>query len=76
MGLAALKHILHARLWNAQHRWFALRAQGMTKRQPKLKGIRECGDPNRYTRNLVFARSTRRFYEEILKISGNTTDSV
>ena len=67
MGLADMKKALHDRLWNAQERWFALREQGATKRELKLKGIRECGDPNRYTRNLIFAGATRRAYEDTLK---------
>lgn len=62
----SLKQDIHDRLWGAQQRWFALREQGTTKRELKLKGIRE-GDPNRYTRSLIFAGSTRRSYEKILK---------
>lgn len=62
-----MKQDVHDRLWGAQQRWFALREQGMTKREMKLRGIRECGDPNRYTRNLIFAGSTRLTYERVLK---------
>jgi hypothetical protein len=65
--LGAMKRDLHDRLWNAQQRWFALRAEGDTKRELKLRGIRECGDPNRYTRGLIFAGSTRITYERMLK---------
>lgn len=65
--LSAMKQDLHDRLWGAQQRWFALREQGMTKREIKLSGIRESGDPNCHTRNLIFAGSTRRSYERILK---------
>jgi len=65
--LAAMKQDLHDRLWKAQQRWFALRAEGATKRALKLGGISESGDPNLHTRNLIFAGSTRRSYEETLK---------
>jgi hypothetical protein len=62
-----LKQDLHDRLWNAQHRWFALREQGETKHELKMRGLRECGDANRYLRNLIFADSTRLTYEKVLK---------
>ncbi len=65
--LAEMKQDLHDRLWNAQQRWFALRERGMTKREIKLRGLREGADPNRHTRNLIFAGSTRRSYERVLK---------
>jgi hypothetical protein len=67
MGLADMKRGLHDRLWNAQERWFALRAEGATKRALKLQGIREAGDPNLHTRNLIFAGATKRAVEETLK---------
>jgi hypothetical protein len=67
MAIADMKKTLHDRLWNAQQRWFALRAEGATKHDLKLRGLRECGDPNRFTRNIIFAGSTRRSYEETLK---------
>ena len=66
MGLAEMKKSLHDRLWNAQQRWFALRAQGETKHGLKVRGIRE-GDPNKYIRNLLFTGSTKRAVEETLK---------
>ena len=47
-----MKSVLHARLWEAQQRWFAMREQD---------------DPNRFTRNLIFAGSTRLTYERVLK---------
>ncbi len=62
-----LKQDLHDRLWNAQQRWFTLREQGETKHELKMRGLRECGDANRYTRNLIFADSTRLTYEKVLK---------
>lgn len=65
--LAAMKQDLHDRLWRAHQRWFELRAQGETKRALKLRGLRDAQDPNRYTRNLIFAGSTRLSYERILK---------
>lgn len=66
MGLAELKKSLHDRLWNAQQRWFALRAQGETKHGLKVRGIRE-GTANKYIRNLIFTGSTKRAVEETLK---------
>ncbi len=65
--LAAMKKDLHDRLWNAQQRWFALRAEGETKHDLKLRGLRERGDPNRFTRNLLFTGATKRSVEETLK---------
>lgn len=67
MSLSAMKQDVHDRLWGAQQRWFALREQGQTKHGLKMQGIRECGDPNRCTRNLIFAGSTRLTYERTLK---------
>lgn len=70
MGLAELKQAVHDRLWNAQQRWFALRAGGATittKHELKVRGIREYGDANRYIRNLIFTGSTKRAVEETLK---------
>jgi len=66
MGLAEMKRSLHDRLWSAQQRWFALRAQGETKHALKVRGIRE-GDANKYIRNLLFTGSTKRAVEETLK---------
>jgi len=65
--LAAMKQDLHDRLWNAQERWFALRAEGATKHDLKLRGLREHGDPNHYIRNLLFTGATKRSVEETLK---------
>lgn len=62
-----LKQDLHDRLWKAQQRWFSLREQGETKHELKMRGLREFGDANRYTRNLIFADSTRLTYEKVLK---------
>lgn len=65
--LTAMKQDLHDRLWSAQQRWIALRAQGITKRELKLRGIREAGDPNLHLRNLIFTGATKRTIEETLK---------
>jgi integrase len=65
--LAAMKKDLHNRLWNAQERWFALRAKGATKRELKLRGIKEAGDPNLHLRSLIFTGATKRAIEETLK---------
>ena len=66
MSLSTMKRDLHNRLWNAQQRWFALRGQ-TTKHELKLRGLRESGDANHYTRNLIFTGSTKRAIEETLK---------
>ncbi len=65
--LTDMKKDLHDRLWNAQQRWFTLRDQGTTKRELKLRGIREAGDPNLHLRNLIFTGATKRAIEETLK---------
>jgi len=65
--LAAMKKDLHDRLWNAQQRWFAMRAEGATKRDLKLRGIREAQDANLHLRALIFTGSTKRAVEETLK---------
>jgi len=44
MGSSAMKDELHARLGSAQQRWFALKDQGLTKHDLKMRGIREGGD--------------------------------
>jgi len=67
MGLVEMKTSLHDRLRSAQKRWFALRAGGATKRELKMRGIRESGDANRHIRNLIFTGSTKRAVEETLK---------
>jgi hypothetical protein len=57
---------LHDRLWHAFARWQELRATGMTKRELKIRGLRD-GDVNRYTRPLIFSGSTLRSYKPVLK---------
>jgi len=54
-----MKDELHARLWGAQQRWFALKDEGMTKHDLKMQGIRERGDMFYATRGLIFMGSTR-----------------
>lgn len=61
-----LRQEVHDRLWRASERWQELRGS-TTKRELKLRGIREQGDPNYHTRNLIFARETARSYEGVLK---------
>ncbi len=63
----SLKSELHDRLWNAFQRWHALRESGVTHRDLKMRGIRECGDPNRFTRPLIFCGNTLRTYEKVLR---------
>jgi hypothetical protein len=65
--LAAMKHDLHDRLWQAQQNWFALKAQGATHHAVKTEGIREAGDPNRMIRGILFTGRTRTTYEQALK---------
>jgi len=65
--LATMKKDLHDRLWNAQQRWFALRDQGISKRELKLRGLREARDPNLHLRPLIFTGATKRAIEETLK---------
>ncbi len=68
MGLSEMKQAMHDRLWNAHQRWLAMREAGSaTKRELKLRGLREHGDANRYIRNLIFAGSTKRSVEETVK---------
>jgi hypothetical protein len=62
-----LKQDMHDRLWRAFQRWEALRLTGATKHELKMRGIRECGDPNRHTRSLIFTGNTLRTYEAPLK---------
>lgn len=63
----SLRQEIHDRLWSAFQRWQGLRLAGETKRELKLRGLRECGDPNRYTRDLLFTGNTLRSYEAVLK---------
>jgi hypothetical protein len=63
----SLNQDLHDRLWRAFLRWEDLRKTGITKHDLKIRGIRECGDPNHYTRNIIFTGNTLRSYEGVLK---------
>jgi hypothetical protein len=67
MGISKMKDELHARLWSAQQRWFALKDQGLTKHDLKMDGIRERGDMFYATRGIIFTGSTRLAYEQELK---------
>jgi hypothetical protein len=67
MGISRMKNELHARLWSAQQRWFALKDQGLTKHDLKMQGIRERGDMFYATRGIIFTGSTRLAYEQELK---------
>jgi hypothetical protein len=65
--IMSMKTDWHDRLWGVFQRWLELRQTGITKRDIKLRGLRECGDPNRHTRNLIFAGNTLRTYERVLR---------
>lgn len=65
--ISAMKDELHARLWAAQERWFALKECGATKHELKLQGLRERGDMFYCTRGLLFTGATRIAYERELK---------
>ncbi len=67
MGISKMKDELHARLWSAQQRWFALKEQGLTKHDLKMEGIRERGDMFYATRGIIFMGTTRLAYEQELK---------
>src|SRR5205809_1691482 len=67
MGISAMKDELHAKLWQAQQRWFALKEQGLTKHDLKMQGIRERGDMFYATRGILFTGATRLAYEQELK---------
>jgi site-specific recombinase XerC len=67
MGISKMKDELHARLWSAQQRWFALKEQGWTKHDLKMQGIRERGDMFYATRGIIFTGATRLAYERELK---------
>jgi len=62
-----LKQELHDRLWHAFQRWQELRATGETKRELKLRGLRESNNAHRYIRPLIFARATAVSYETALR---------
>jgi hypothetical protein len=63
----SLKQDVHDRLWKAFQRWEEIRLTGVSKHDLKMHGIRECGDPNRFTRSLIFTGNTLRSYEAPLK---------
>ena len=63
----SLNQELHDRLRRAFQRWEDLRQTGVTKHQLKTRGIRESGDPNQFTRNLIFTGNTLRSYEGVLR---------
>jgi hypothetical protein len=65
--IMSMKQDLHDRLWGAFQRWLDLRQTAVTKRDLKMRGLREYGDPNRYTRNIIFAGNTLRTYERVLR---------
>ena len=67
MGISKMKDELHAKLWQAQQRWFSLKEQGLTKHDMKIQGIRERGDMFFATRAILFTGSTRLAYEQELK---------
>jgi site-specific recombinase XerD len=67
MGISKMKDELHARLWQAQQRWFALKEAGWTKHELKMQGIRERGDMFYATRGIIFMGTTRLAYEQELK---------
>ena len=62
-----LKQDVHDRLWRAFQRWEGLRQTGVSKHDLKMQGLREAGDPNRSTRDLIFTGCTLRSYEGVLK---------
>src|SRR6185369_12202420 len=62
-----MKDELHARLWQAQQRWFELKDQGYTKHDLKMQGLRERGDMFYATRGILFTGTTRLAYEQELK---------
>jgi hypothetical protein len=62
-----MKDELHAKLWQAQQRWFSLKDQGRTKHDLKIQGIRERGDMFYATRGIIFTGATRLAYEQELK---------
>ena len=63
----SLKQEVHNKLWQAFQRWEDLRRTGVDKRELKMRGIREAGDPNKYTRNLIISGETLRTYDDTLK---------
>lgn len=67
MGVSQMKEELHQRLWSAQERWFDAKAEGQTKRNLKVAGLKEEGDLFAKTRTLIFTGATRVAYERELK---------
>src|SRR6185436_8431297 len=67
MGLSRMKDELHAKLWQAQQRWFSLKDQGYTKHDLKIQRLRERGDMFYATRGIIFTGATRLAYEQELK---------
>lgn len=67
MSLHEMKDELHDGLWNAQQEWFEMREEGETKHGLKMAGLRDAGDPNHYTRGVLFAGTTRATYERDLR---------
>lgn len=66
-SLSQMKADLHDRLWNAQQRWFAMRAEGWTKHEVKMTGVKEARDQNYHMRPILFAGRSRVTYERVLK---------
>ncbi|HEX7899266.1 MAG TPA: site-specific integrase [Planctomycetota bacterium] len=62
-----MKSELHARLWAAQQRWFAQKAQGESKLSLKLQGLGQRGEATFATRLILFTGATRIAYERELK---------
>lgn len=67
MSISQMKSELHARLWAAQQRWFAQKAQGESKLSLKLQGLGQRGEATFATRLILFTGATRIAYERELK---------
>jgi integrase len=67
MSLSQMKADLHDRLWNAQQRWFEMCAEGWTKHEVKMAGVKDANDQNFHMRPILFAGRSRVTYERILK---------
>lgn len=67
MSLSRMKDELHARLWTAQQRWFAQKAQGESKLSLKLQGLGRRGEATFAIRLILFTGATRIAYERELK---------
>ena len=63
----SMKEELHRKLYQAQERWFAMREQGQTKHEIKMRGLRDHGDMHYYMRPILFTGATRVAYERELK---------